>query len=87
MRMFKDENDKPWVIKIDVAAVKRVRGLLNVDVYKLVSKGMEPLGELLADIVSLVDVIYVLCMEQATADGVTVDPGAGTSAADQIIKS
>jgi hypothetical protein len=34
MRTFNDNAGRTWTIAINVAAIKRVRGLLNVDLYK-----------------------------------------------------
>jgi hypothetical protein len=54
-------------VAINVAAIKRVRGLLNVDLYKLVDDGFKPLGELVSDPVRLADVLYCLCKDEADA--------------------
>jgi hypothetical protein len=67
MRTFNDNAGRTWTIAINVAAIKRVRGLLNVDLYKLVDDGFKPLGELVADPVRLADVLYCLCKDEADA--------------------
>lgn len=67
MHTFSDNAGRTWTIVIHVAAIKRVRGLLNVDLYKLVDDGFKSLGELLGDPVRLVDVLYVLCQDEAHA--------------------
>lgn len=71
MHSFTDNAGRTWVISINVAAVKRVRGLLGVDLYSLVDDGFKPLGELLGDPVKLVDVIYCLCRDEANAKNVS----------------
>lgn len=64
MRVFKDTESREWQVAINVASVKRVRQLMNVDIYKLIDRKLEPLEELLADPVAFVDVLYVLCKPQ-----------------------
>jgi hypothetical protein len=71
MHTFTDNAGRVWTIAISVAAIKRVRGLLNVDLYKLVDDGFKSLGELLGDPVRLVDVLYVLCQDEANARNVS----------------
>jgi hypothetical protein len=67
MRTFNDNAGRTWTIAINVAAIKRVRGLLNIDLYKLVDDGFRPLGELVSDPVRLADVLYCLCKDEADA--------------------
>lgn len=71
MRTFNDNAGRTWTIAINVAAIKRVRGLLNVDLYKLVDDGFKPLGALVGDPVMLADVLYCLCKEEADARNVS----------------
>jgi hypothetical protein len=68
MHVFKDSNGRDWAVTINVAAVKRVRGTLDVDLPGLVGVG---LGELMQDPVKFVDVLYVLCRPQADTAGVS----------------
>jgi hypothetical protein len=68
MHVFKDSNGRDWSVAINVAAVKRVRGTLDVDLPGLVGGG---LGELMQDPVKFVDVLYVLCRPQADQAGVS----------------
>jgi hypothetical protein len=67
MRTFTDNAGRIWTITVNVAALKRVRGMLNVDIYKLVDDGFKGLGELLGDVIQLVDVLYCLCKDEADA--------------------
>lgn len=71
MKTFKDNAARTWTVAVNVSAVKRVRGLLGIDLYKLIDDKMAGLGELLADPVSLVDVLYVLCKDEADRQGIT----------------
>lgn len=71
MHSFPDNAGRTWTVAINVAAVKRVRGLVNIDLYKLVDDGFRPLGELVADPVQLADVLYCLCMDEADAKNVS----------------
>lgn len=65
MHSFKDHAGRLWVVAINVAQVKKVRGLLAVDLYRLLDDQLKPLSMLLMDPCKLVDVLYVLCMDQA----------------------
>ena len=71
MHTFTDNAGRTWTVAINVAAVKRVRGLVNIDLYKLVDDGFKPLGELVADPVQLADVLYCLCKDEADARNVS----------------
>jgi hypothetical protein len=71
MQTFTDNAGRTWTVAINVAAVKRVRGLVNIDLYKLVDDGFKPLGELIADPVQLADVLYCLCKDEADARDVS----------------
>lgn len=94
MKSFKDSEGRTWEIAINVATVRRVRGsVLKLDLMKLVDDGAKGLGELLADVVGFVDLIYVLCQSQAEQRGITdEDFGRGmggdsiTAAADAFIE-
>jgi len=74
-RRFTDTDNRPWTIELNVHAVKRVRDLLGVDLLDLGgSDGDKPEDQLvfrlIADPVLLVDVLYVVCQEQASAASV-----------------
>lgn len=71
MRTFADNAGRTWTVAINVAAQKRVRGLLKVDLYKLVDEGFKPLAALVSDPVQLADVLFCLCKEEADAKGIT----------------
>ncbi len=65
MKTFTDNAGRTWTVSINVAAIKRVRGLLDVDLYKLVDDGFQPLSKLVSDPVQLADVLYCLCKDEA----------------------
>jgi len=73
---FKDNANRTWEVRIDVAAVKRLRAARFTwtdkpfDVTRLLEKEMQPYRELLSDVVAFVDVLWVLCRKQAEAAGV-----------------
>jgi hypothetical protein len=76
MRTFKDNAGRTWSLTLSVWTVKKVRDLLGVDLLDL---GGEPasaqkpglLFRLIADPVLLVDVLYVVCKDQADGASVT----------------
>ena len=65
MRRFTDSDSRVWELNINVAAVKRVRGCLGIDLYSLVDDGFRTLSKLIADPVTLADVLFCLCQNQA----------------------
>lgn len=71
MRQFRDSVGRLWEIAIHVAAVKRVRSALGVDLAGLIADGAKPLAQLLGDPCQFVDVLFVLCRQQAAAAGVS----------------
>ena len=77
MKAFKDSGGRPWVVEVNVTTARRVKALLGVNLLTLVGRdGAKALGDLLDDHFTLVDVLYVLCLDQAGAEGVT-DEGFG----------
>ncbi len=67
MKNFTDNQGRQWTLEVNVNAIKRVRGLVGVDLYALLSDGLKPLGELLGDPCKFVDVLYCLCKSEADA--------------------
>ena len=68
MRTFRDNAGRSWNLALNVYAVKKVRDLLGLDLLDL--GGSDKPGEgllyrLIADPVLLVDVLYVVCKDQA----------------------
>lgn len=69
MKAFKDNADRSWSVNINVATIKRVRGLLNIDLMEAVDGNL--LERLVTDPVLLCDVIYVVCKSEADEAGVS----------------
>ena len=73
MKTFTDSLGQPWTVTIHVTALKRVRDLVGVDLFKLADEGFAALANLVSDPVKLCDVLFALCKEEAEARGVTDD--------------
>jgi len=69
MATFTDADGREWVIDIDVNALRRVKKRLDLKLMDVI--GGETLDRLADDPVLLVDMLYVLCEEQAQRDGVS----------------
>ena len=65
-RIFKDRHDKAWELSVNVATIKSCRDLLKVDLMDI-----EAFGKIAYDDVALVDVLYLMCREQADKQGVS----------------
>jgi hypothetical protein len=84
MHSFVDNSRRTWEIAINVAAVKRIRGLLGIDLYALVDDGFKSLSKLVSDPVTLADVLYCLCKDQAERQSIT-DEDFGRALAGDVI--
>ena len=87
MRVFRDTAGRSWNLALNVYAIKRVRDLLKVDLLDLgdddkPEKGL--LFRMIADPVLLVDLIYVICKEQADKDGISDEQFGQAMAGDAI---
>lgn len=71
MSSFTDTQERKWTLEINVSSVRDVKRTLGVDLTHLFDEHCQPLAELLGDPLQLVDVLYVLCQQQAKARGVT----------------
>jgi len=69
MQEFTDTKDRVWKVEITVATIKRVRDLIDVDIYQAV--GAEMLTELITDPVKLVDILYAVLKPDADERGVS----------------
>jgi hypothetical protein len=63
MRTFKDNAGREWTVEINVAALKRVRSLVGVDLMQVIEG--ELIEKLIRDPVLLCDVVYAVCKPQA----------------------
>lgn len=84
MHRFCDNAGRTWVVSINVTAIKRVRGLVGIDLYKLIDDGFRPLGTLVADPVQLADVLYCLCKDEADAKQISDEDFGRALAGDAI---
>lgn len=82
MRSFTDNAGRTWTIAVNVNAIKRVRGLLGLDLLDLVGGGL--LEKLFGDPVLLSDVVYAVCRPEADAKGVTDEDFGRAMAGDTI---
>lgn len=63
-RSFTDNADRHWQVEISVAAIKRVRRLLDFDLLEL-NAGGEALERLASDPVLVCDVLFAVCLPDA----------------------
>lgn len=75
MKSFKDSKDRTWLITINVGAIKKVRAILNIDLLNIAEtegkSDFSLLQKLYDDPVLLVDVIYVLCKDEADKQNIS----------------
>jgi len=87
MRNFKDNAGRTWTVTLNVWAVKNVRDALGVDLLDLGADAKDDNGllyRLIADPVLLVDVLYVVCKDQADEANVTDEQFGRAMAGDAI---
>ena len=88
MHSFTDNAGRTWTVDITVADIKRLRAMLGVDFVNLTRADAPPEEQLLArlatDPVLLVDVLYVLCLDQAQKADITDEQFGRAMAGDAI---
>ena len=87
MHSFVDNSRRTWEVSINVAAVKRIRGLLGIDLYALVDDGFKSLSKLVSDPVTLADVLYCLCKDQADKQSISDEDFGRALAGDAITQA
>ena len=87
MKTFDDNADRTWTVAVTINAVKRVKGLLDVDLTDLMDGDPPLLTRLDTDIVLLCDVIFALVKPQADEQGVTDEAFAEALGGDAIIQA
>lgn len=65
MKSFTDTKGQVWELTINFGQIKRVRGLLEVNLHGLFDDQAKPLAKLLDDPFTLMNVLYVLLKDQA----------------------
>lgn len=77
MKSFVDKNARAWSIVVNIATVKRVRALCNVNLLELITvddsgkTDSSVLDKLSEDPVLLVDVLYAVCKPEADKLGIS----------------
>jgi len=85
MKTFKDNTGRQWTVELNVAAAKRVKTLLNVDLLAL-DKGDPPLiTRLGTDVILLCDVMFALIKPQADQAGVSDEQFGGALGGDVVL--
>lgn len=69
MKTFKDGKGRPWTLEINVDAIKRVKGMLNVNLLEALDGDL--IERLSNDPLLLCDVIYALVKTEADACSVS----------------
>ena len=82
MRTFVDNAGRTWTVSITVDSIKRVKGLLGVNLLDAV--GGDLLEKLVGDPVLLCDVVFALCKPQAEQASVSDEDFGRSMAGDAI---
>lgn len=82
MKTFKDNAGRSWTVAVNVAAIKRVKSLLDVNLMEAVEGDL--LEKLSTDPVLLCDVVYVICKPEADTQDVTDEQFGQAMAGDAI---
>ena len=82
MQQFKDNAGRAWTVEINVAALKRVRGLTGVDLMQVIEGTL--IEKLIRDPVLLCDVVYALCKPEADTAKVSDEEFGKAMAGDAI---
>lgn len=69
MKQFTDNGGRSWTIAINVDVIKRVRGLLNLNLLEIVEGKL--IERLIRDPVVLCDVVYVVCKPEADSRSIS----------------
>src|SRR5262245_66118902 len=69
VKTFNDNAGRTWTVAINVDAIKRVRGLLSVDLLEVVEGKL--IETLIRDPILLCDVVYAVCKPEADAKHVS----------------
>ena len=82
MKSFTDNTDRTWTVSITVDAIKRVRGLLEVDLLDAISGNL--IERLVKDPILLCDIVYAVCKPEADAQAVNDEDFGRAMAGDAI---
>jgi len=85
MSRFTDTAGRDWIVAVNVFSIKRVRVALEIDLTQVYdADGTDILTRLANDPVALVDVLYVLCRDQAVERDLSDEDFARAVAGDVI---
>lgn len=87
MHSFRDCDGREWLLKVNVYQLKRVKASLGLDLVGLLADGFQGLGGLLNDPPALVDVLYLLCQEEADGRQVSDEAFGRAMAGDALEKA
>jgi len=82
VKTFSDNAGRTWTVTINVDAIKRVRGLLDLDLLSILDGKL--IERLYRDPVLLCDVVYAVCKPEADAKGVSDEEFGRAMAGDAI---
>ena len=82
MKVFKDNAGREWTVEINVAALKRVKSLTEVDLLGVLDGTL--IERLIADPVLLCDAVYAVCKPQADERSITDEDFGRAMAGDAI---
>jgi hypothetical protein len=82
MKTFTDNAGRVWTVTINVNAIKRVRGLLDVNLLEVIEGTL--LEKLIRDPILLCDVVYAVCKPEADTLKVTDEQFGQAMAGDAI---
>lgn len=82
MKVFKDNAGREWTVEVNVAALKRVKSLTDVDLLGVLDGTL--VERLIRDPVLLCDVVYAVCKPQADERSVTDEDFGRSMAGDAI---
>ena len=90
MKAFTDAKGRSWEIELNIRQMKRVRDILGVDLVNVIqtnkdgSVATDTIDRVANDPILLCDILWVLCEQQAKADGVTDEDFGSSLAGDSI---
>ena len=82
MKSFADNAGRTWAVQVNVDTIKRVQGLLGVNLLDVVDGDL--IERLVADPVLVCDVVYVVCKPEADKQGVSDEEFGRAMAGDAI---
>lgn len=69
MKTFVDNSGKTWTVSITVGTIKRVKDLLGINLIQAITGDL--IEKLETDICLFVDILYVVCKDQAQANSIS----------------